>query len=338
MATAIQELASMDPETALSDRLRDRILNALHLGLLRPGDRLPSIRTLWREMGVDHRVVAQAYRVLEAEGLVEVRGRSGVYLAPQDQFGGELLAETARWMAGVLVEGWKRRIAMADLPELIRRCTSSVRLRCACVESNLDQMTAYTAELTEHFGLDPEPIYISPVPLPRPDRSVEFHAVEDQIRGVDLVVSTSYHARLVRKAAENVGIPAVILTVNHEVVETIQRHLREGQLTVVAVEPTFGDRMRAMYVEDEPDKIRVVLADDAQALSALDPDEPVLLTRAARQKLGDAVDLPLLLPHSPTFSPHTARELLGVIIRLNLERASNIPGGSPRVDLGTLDT
>ena len=93
----------MDQETALSDKLRDRILSALHLGLLQPGDRLPSIRALWREMGVDHRVVAQAYRILEDEGLVEVRGRSGVYLAPQDQLGGEVLAETARWMAGVLV-------------------------------------------------------------------------------------------------------------------------------------------------------------------------------------------------------------------------------------------
>ena len=327
----------MDPETALSDRLRDRILNALHLGLLRPGDRLPSIRTLWREMGVDHRVVAQAYRVLEAEGLVEVRGRSGVYLAPQDQFGGELLAETARWMAGVLVEGWKRRIAIADLPELIRRCTSSVRLRCACVESNDDQMTAYTAELAEHFGLDPQPLFISPVPLPRPDRSVEFHAVEDQIKSADLVVSTSYHARLVRKAAENVGIPAVILTVNHEVVETIQKRLREGRLTVVAMEPSFGDRMRAMYAEDDPERIQVVMANDDEAVAALDPDEPVLLTRAARQHLGEDVRLPLLLPHSPTFSPHTARELLGVIIRLNLERSAGA-AGTGRLDFERLDT
>ncbi|NNC32700.1 GntR family transcriptional regulator [Longimicrobium terrae] len=52
-------------------------------GAAAAGDRLPSIRALWREMGVDHRVVAQAYRILEDEGLVEVRGRSGVYLAPR---------------------------------------------------------------------------------------------------------------------------------------------------------------------------------------------------------------------------------------------------------------
>jgi DNA-binding transcriptional regulator YhcF (GntR family) len=312
----------MEADDALSDRLRDRILNALHLGMLRPGDRLPSIRTLWREMGVDHRVVAQAYRTLEAEGLVEVRGRSGVYLAPQDQFGGELLAETARWLAGVLVEAWKRRLTIADVPELIRRCTQTTTLRCACVESNEDQMTAYTAELAEQFGLKPYPVRIAPIPLPRPDRSVEFHWVEEELRRCDLVVTTSYHARLVRKAAENVGIPSVVLTVNPDVVETIQKRLREGPLTVVAVEPSFGDRMRAMYADESPDRVRVVLAGDHAALAALDEDDPVLLTRAARQELGPDADLPAVLPHSPTFSPHTARELLGVIIRLNLEAAA----------------
>jgi DNA-binding transcriptional regulator YhcF (GntR family) len=290
--------------------------------MLRPGDRLPSIRTLWREMGVDHRVVAQAYRTLEAEGLVEVRGRSGVYLAPQDQFGGELLAETARWLAGVLVEAWKRRLTIADVPELIRRCTQTRTLRCACVESNEDQMTAYTGELQEQFGLEPYPVRIAPIPLPRPDRSVEFHWVEDELRTCDLVVTTSYHARLVRKAAENVGIPAVVLTVNPEVVETIQKRLRDGPLTVVGVEPSFGDRMRAMYAEETPERVRMVLAGDAEGLAALDPDEPVLLTRAARQLLGADARVPLLLPHSPTFSPHTARELLGAIIRLNLEAAT----------------
>ncbi|HEX8392997.1 MAG TPA: GntR family transcriptional regulator [Longimicrobium sp.] len=315
----------MDQETALSDKLRDRILSSLHLGLLQPGDRLPSIRALWREMGVDHRVVAQAYRILEDEGLVEVRGRSGVYLAPQDQLGGEVLAETARWMAGVLVEGWKRRMTLAEIPELIRRCTSTVRLRCACVESNVDQMTAYCAELQEQFGLEAVPVYISPIPLPRPDRSVEFHAVEEAIRQADLVVTTSYHSRLVRKAAENVGVPSVTLTVNAEVVETVQRQIRSGGVTLVCVDPEFGNRLRAMYAdasETDPDQIRVVLADDAAALATLNRDQPVILTLGARAKLGEDFSFPpLLLPHSPTFSAHTARELLQLIIRLNLSAA-----------------
>lgn len=309
-----------DPVTELSDRLRDRILNALHLGLLHPGDRLPSIRALWREMGVDHRVVAQAYRTLEDEGLVEVRGRSGVYLAPQDQLGGELLAETARWMAGVMVEAWKRRITVGEVPELIRRCTTTRPIRCGVVESNVDQMTAYCHELEHDFGVEPVQIAISPIPLPRPDRSVEFHQVEDRLREVDMVVTTSYHSRLVRKAAENVGIPAVTLTVNSEVVETMQRRIRENGVTIVAVEAEFGNRMRAMYTDliERPDQFRVVLAGDGEGMAALDPREPVMLTRAARAVLGE-VSLPLLVPHSPTFSPQTAREILGLLIRINVE-------------------
>ena len=315
----------MDQETALSDKLRDRILSALHLGLLQPGDRLPSIRALWREMGVDHRVVAQAYRILEDEGLVEVRGRSGVYLAPQDQLGGEVLAETARWMAGVLVEGWKRRMTLAEIPELIRRCTGTVPLRCAVVESNVDQMTVYSAELEEQFGLTAVPVYISPVPLPRPDRSVEFHAVEEAIRSADLVVTTSYHSRLVRKAAENVNVPSVTLTVNAEVVETVQRQIRQGGVTLVCIDPEFGNRLRAMYAdssEADPEQIRVVLVDDAASMATLNRDQPVILTRGARARLGEDFPYPpLLLPHSPTFSAHTARELLQLIIRLNLSAA-----------------
>jgi DNA-binding transcriptional regulator YhcF (GntR family) len=312
-----------DPATELSDRLRDRILNSLHLGILHPGDRLPSIRALWREMGVDHRVVAQAYRVLEDEGLVEVRGRSGVYLAPQDELGGELLAETARWLAGVLVESWKRRMTLHDLPELIRRCTSSTQIRCAVVESNRDAMTAYCHEMEADFGIVPVPVYISPVPLPRPTRSVEFHGVEEQLRGVQMVVTTSYHSRLVRKAAENVGIPAVTVTVNSSVVETLQRRVAEGPITVIAVEPEFGTRMRAMYSDlmENPQLLRVVLASDAEAIAALDPDEAVVLTRAARSVIGE-IGNPLIIPHSPTFSAQTAREILGLIIRLNVEAST----------------
>jgi DNA-binding transcriptional regulator YhcF (GntR family) len=312
----------MDHEEELTDRLRDRILNALHRGSLRPGDRLPSIRTLWKEMGVDHRVIAQAYRTLEAEGLVQVRGRSGVYVAPQDALGGELLAETARWMAGVLVEGWKRHIPVRDLPELLRRCTSTRTLRCACVESNEDGMTAYCTELREHFGLEPVPVFVSPVPLPRPDRSTEFFSVQDRLREVDLAVSTVFHSRMVRKAAEDVGKPAVTLTVNAETVDAVQRHLRAQPLTVIAVDPVFGDRIRAMYDEmlSGPDQIRVILAHESDRIGQLGPDEPVIFTRAARERIGDLPN-PMLVPHSPTLSPQSARELLEVLIRFNVDQA-----------------
>jgi hypothetical protein len=148
--------------------------------------------------------------------------------------------------------------------------------------------------------------------------------VEEAIRATDLVVTTSYHSRLVRKAAENVEVPAVTLTVNSEVVETVQRQIRNGGVTLVCVDPEFGNRLRAMYADasEGPEQIRVVLADDGDALGSLSRDDAVIVTRAAANRMGENPELPpLLLPHSPTFSAHTARELLQLIIRLNLAAA-----------------
>jgi hypothetical protein len=54
------------------------------------------------------------------------------------------------------------------------------------------------------------------------------------------------------------------------------------------------------------------------ATAALDPSEPVLLTDAARLRLGEIGPF-RLVPHSPCISAESARELAELLIRLNLE-------------------
>lgn len=60
----------------LADDLADSIAN----GLLRPGERLPSVRTTCQELGVSPSTVFQAYGLLETRGLIEARPRSGYYV------------------------------------------------------------------------------------------------------------------------------------------------------------------------------------------------------------------------------------------------------------------
>jgi GntR family transcriptional regulator len=63
------------------DTLRERITAGLYLGYWKPGDRLPSIRDIAQDAGVDRKTAASAYRRLQKEGLVQVRARSGVFAA-----------------------------------------------------------------------------------------------------------------------------------------------------------------------------------------------------------------------------------------------------------------
>jgi DNA-binding transcriptional regulator YhcF (GntR family) len=312
----------MESEYSLVERLRDHVVGGLHRGTLHAGDRLEGVREIARRTGINARAVAKAYRTLEVEGLVEVRGRSGVYVARQERRDGEMLPETARWMAEVLVEAWRRMIKLPDFPGFIRRYTESVRIRCALVESVEDAVTAYGYELKADWGLELDPVSFDARGVQREKGVLDFGhdlgRLMDDLRDADLIVTTSFYARPVQAAAEALGKPVVILTTHPEFEAAIRRRLDEGQLTIVAVDPRFGDRFRAVYSEE---RLRVILADDAEAVAALDPTEPVLLTRAAHERLGD-VDLTLLFPHSPSFSPDSARELAEILIRLNREKVS----------------
>lgn len=70
---------------------------ALLDGQLRPGDSLPSSRALGRDLGVHFNTVAQAYRVLESEGWLALRRRSGTVVL--DRSRPELTAQEMRKLA-----------------------------------------------------------------------------------------------------------------------------------------------------------------------------------------------------------------------------------------------
>ncbi len=74
---------ALDPADPLSlqHQLRQRLVNAIHRGVLRPGQRLPSSRQLATRIGVSRNTVSLAYDALLAEGHLSSRSRSGVYVA-----------------------------------------------------------------------------------------------------------------------------------------------------------------------------------------------------------------------------------------------------------------
>lgn len=311
----------MPIDAALVDRIRSRIVGELHLGHLRAGDQLPPVRELARELGTDHRAVARAYHALEAERLLEVRGRAGVYLARQERIGGGVVEETAAWLAGVLAEAHKRRIAIPHLPEFIRRCTASVRPRCACVESNLDSGDALCRELGDECGMDTLPVWVDDLPRVAMGKKLDPAAFPGDLRDADLVVTTPFHAREAALLAEALGKPSVVVTVHPEMAGIIERRVRVEGLTAIVADPRYGERFRALYgPADGAGSLRVVLADDAPTIAMLDRFEPVLVTRAARRLLPD-LELPLLLPRYPSISPESTRALAEHLIRRNLERA-----------------
>ncbi|MCS0638382.1 GntR family transcriptional regulator [Streptomyces sp. LP05-1] len=63
------------------EQLRAQIAEQARSGGLPVGYRLPPVRALAEELGLAANTVAKAYRALEADGVVETRGRAGTFVA-----------------------------------------------------------------------------------------------------------------------------------------------------------------------------------------------------------------------------------------------------------------
>jgi DNA-binding transcriptional regulator YhcF (GntR family) len=299
----------MDKETEITNRLRSHLIAGLHIGRLGPGSRLKSIREAAEEYGIDHRIVARAYERLSDELLVEVRGRSGVFVRAAADAREGLTSARQVWLADVLNEARARRITFAELHQMMNVVTMH-GLRCLCLESTTDHLVACASELATDFGFEVTPVRFTATANGGPVEEEEEY-VRSRFAGTDVVVSTAFHAGTFRKWAEDAGKPFVSVVVNPAIRDEIARRMREGVLRVVIADRAFLTRAQSFMGPDIAPNLEVVLANDYNVLK--DKDEvPTLFTKAARRQLALS-EFHLLSQEVPFISLESGRELTRVI-------------------------
>lgn len=63
------------------EQLRRQVSEQASSGSLAAGTRMPTVRALAAELGIAANTVARAYRELEADGVLDTRGRAGTFVA-----------------------------------------------------------------------------------------------------------------------------------------------------------------------------------------------------------------------------------------------------------------
>jgi GntR family transcriptional regulator len=105
-------------------QLVDQVRQALRLGLLRPGDQLPTVRDVVRQIAINPNTVHRAYRDLEQQGLTEGRPGSGTFIKrslsklPDEQQG--LQRQLAKWMRAARAAGLGDEAIAALVAEALR--------------------------------------------------------------------------------------------------------------------------------------------------------------------------------------------------------------------------
>lgn len=71
----------------LTEQIRRQITDQARNGMLSPGVRLPTVRQLARDLDLAPGTVAKAYQILEADRVIETRGRGGSFVAARPRRG-----------------------------------------------------------------------------------------------------------------------------------------------------------------------------------------------------------------------------------------------------------
>lgn len=64
-----------------TEKVREHLMTSLHLGRLRPGDRVASVRRLADITGLNRKTVHRAYGALVKEGFLDARPGAGTFVA-----------------------------------------------------------------------------------------------------------------------------------------------------------------------------------------------------------------------------------------------------------------
>ncbi len=74
-------LLNVQSKEPIFEQIQTQILNFIKAGVLQPGDRLPSVRQLAQDNGINPNTVSKVYIELEKNGYVYNLPKKGVYVA-----------------------------------------------------------------------------------------------------------------------------------------------------------------------------------------------------------------------------------------------------------------
>lgn len=109
----------LDPRSPvpLYEQIAARVRVAIAAEEIRPGEMLPSVRSLAGTLRVNPATVVQAYRDLEREGFVEMRHGAGTYVqqVPAKKRTDERQRQARKLVRSMLAEGARLGLAADDL-------------------------------------------------------------------------------------------------------------------------------------------------------------------------------------------------------------------------------
>ncbi len=77
-------LINLQGKESINDQIKSQIMRFIELGVLKADDKLPSVRMLAQDLGINPNTVAKAYAELEEEGIIYTINKKGAFISSKE--------------------------------------------------------------------------------------------------------------------------------------------------------------------------------------------------------------------------------------------------------------
>ncbi|PIW29770.1 MAG: GntR family transcriptional regulator [Rhodospirillales bacterium CG15_BIG_FIL_POST_REV_8_21_14_020_66_15] len=153
-------MTPLGPTPALTERVRDAIVDSILQGAYRAGDRLAQEK-LAEQLGVSRQPISHALALLKEQGVLVALGRKGLTVAPMDpdmvvqlyQIRGPLDGLAARLSAARMARGELSPRDVEPLRDLVDRYLAQDEAAAGAAERPRDLARRINADMRFHVGL-----------------------------------------------------------------------------------------------------------------------------------------------------------------------------------------
>ncbi|MBI3450588.1 MAG: GntR family transcriptional regulator [Acidobacteria bacterium] len=222
-------------QESLLSQARDQIVSALHAGVVRRGDRLPSLRQVADRSRLNVKTVLKVYTLLAGEGLLEMRRGSGAFVTAYDpgEFEPAQAVRLARFIRRHLDEASGMSLTPGAYASLITSLSTRgalARQSVVVLECNREQVDLYAEEITRRVGVKTHAVMLS-----------DLHAKKSAaiLRSSSVLAVTDFHMKEGATIAQEHRRPIIRLRLRRDFLPTMIDAARRGRVLMIVSSAAF---------------------------------------------------------------------------------------------------
>jgi DNA-binding transcriptional regulator YhcF (GntR family) len=242
----MQFLLDKNQKSGLFEQAREQLITALHLGRLRSGDRLPSVRQVALRNNLNSKTAFAIYQKLKEEGYIEIRTGSGAYVSDLDNLdlNQTYCLSIFQLIKENLAQASQLKIEPRQYHELVKNFIEKAQrdlIQVAVFECNQEQINLFSSEISKHLKVQVFPVMLDR--LEQPDAKLT-----KLLSRVDYFITTDYHLAQVRELGETYQKKTVHIRLNPNYIPALIAAARRGRLLMIVSDANFYPAFRSSMI------------------------------------------------------------------------------------------